>query len=99
MFESGQSAKKYITHLLTCTDLRRSLSNESGVVFQCSGHRRSSAMLNPCDVDDLVCKDHPLEPQTILEQSLGMPLLAQFSLAPFSVARFWSAPLITANSQ
>ena len=48
------------------SDLRRSLSNESGVVFQCTGHRRSSAMLNPWDVDDLVCKDHPLEPQTSL---------------------------------
>ena len=30
---------------------------------------------------------------------IGMPLLAQFSLAHFSGARIWSAPLITANSQ
>ena len=35
----GRSEKKQnFTYLLTCTDLRRSLSNESGVVFQCTGH-------------------------------------------------------------
>ena len=60
----GRSVEKNITYLLTCIDLRRSLSNESGVVFQCTGCSRSSAMLNPWDVDDRLCKDHPLEPQT-----------------------------------
>ena len=28
----------------------------------------------------------------------GMPLLAQFSFAHFSLAQIWSAPLISANS-
>ena len=40
-----------------------------------------------------------LEGQVTVRDNQGMPLLAQFSLARFSGAHIWSAPLITANSQ
>ena len=39
------------------------------------------------------------EIKKLVNIACGMPLLAQFSLARFSGARIWSAPLISANSQ